>query len=495
MKRISILLIAVLMVVSMPVMSFANEAQFTKAEFIKKVFDAAEVEIIELEEPYSSDVVDKEYVPYIETAYEKGIISEDTEFYPNDPVTKEEAVIILVKIFGERTKVKDITEETIAKELDFTDSEYIVAKQYVTYALKNDLIKENKKSFYPVMHLTESTSKKMIDYAKKAHDKYFTRDGLAADEILILANEKLEEQKTFKATGKLDMDMSMSVEGLPAEDEVEKELLDQGMSMQMVMEFDMQSENPDKSYIKEVVKSNTAGVESEDTVEVFMDGSSMYQKMTLSGDKWVKSDISSMQSQIQSLQDNNPQNMAQLSEAELAYYKDYATFGENEIIDGKECYVVNIDLDKEAYERFLKEYTQEIMEASMNASLEQQNEVNVLDEESAAELEMAKQLTAQMLETMDMEMSTKYYINKNTMNYEKADMSMNMYMNMDSLIQMILAMSEEDVDDADLSKIKVEMVINMDGQFDYYDFGKEVTFPEITEDDIFNMEDAALPQN
>lgn len=492
MKKISVLLMAVLMLLAIPVMSFANEAQFTKVQFIKEVFDAAEIEIGELAESDSSDVVDKEYVPYIETAYDKGIISEDEELNPNNPITKEEAVIILVKVFGEKAKVANITQETITKELQFTDNSYIVAKQYITYALKNDLIKENKGSFYPVMPLTEDMSKKMIDYAKQAHDKYFTRDGLAADEILVLANKKLEEEKTYKAKGTFDMNMKMNVEGLPAGDESEKMLMDQGMNVDMLVDFDMQAENPDKAYMKEVIKSDTEELQEEETVEIYMDGPIMYQKMGLSGDKWIKNDMSSVYSKIQSLQGSNPQNMTQLTDEQLKFFKDYAGFGEDIKKNGKEYYVITLDIDKEAYKKFYEEYTKEIIDASVNASLEQKSEVKDLEPQNEAEVEMAKQFVSQMINNMNMEISYEFYINKRTKCYESMDMTMSMYMNMDSLVQMMAQMSEEDTD---LSNIKMEMVTNMKGQFNYFDFGKKVVFPQITEDDIFNMEEAVLPQN
>lgn len=492
MKKLSVLLMAVLMLVAMPVMSFANEAQFTKAQFIKEVLDAAEIEVGELAESDSTDVVDKEYAPYIVTAYEKGIISEDKELNLNNPITKEEAVIILVKVFGEKVKVVNITQETITKELQFTDNAYIVAKQYITYALKNDLIKENKASFYPVMPLKEDMSKKMIDYAKKAHDKYFTRDGLDADEVLVLANKKLEEEKTYKAKGTFDMNMKMNVEGLPVDDESEKMLMDQGMNVDMLVDFDMQAENPDKAYMKEVIKSVAEELGSEETIEIYMDGPIMYQKMGASGDKWIKSDMSSVYSKIQSVQGNNPQNMTQLTDEQLKFFKDYASYGEDIKKNGKEYYVITLDIDKDAYKKFYEEYTKEILDASINASLEQKSEVTDLEQQNEAEVEMAKQFVSQMVNNMDMEMSYKFYIDKKTKCYESMDMTMIMYMNMDSLVQMMAQMSEEDTD---LSNVKMEMVTNMKGQFNYFDFGKEILFPQITEEDIFNIENAVLPQN
>ncbi|SKC83467.1 S-layer homology domain-containing protein [Maledivibacter halophilus] len=495
MKKRAILLLAMIMIMSMSIMSFANEAQFTKIEFIKEVLDAEEVEINELKESNYEGVVSEEYLPYIEAAYEKDIILKDEEFDPNSSITKEEAIIILVKVFGERTRVEDITEETVHKEIDFIDKEAVStsAEKNIAYALKNDIIKKNRGAFYPVMPLDQKMSKEMIDYAKEAHEKYFTRNGLSADDILEMANENLKEQKTFKANGKMDVDMKMSIEGLPEDIKEQEALTDDQMNMKMNMEFDIQTENPDRSYVKQVLKTNADGVETEETTEGFIDGNTMYQKMSLSGDKWIKTDISSIQSQIQSLQGNDPQNIVEVSDKELMFYKNYASYGENEKIDGKEYYVINVDIDKEAYKKFMKDYMGEIMNASIDLSLQQQSEIDNLQED-AAEMDMVKEGVKQMIDDMDMEMSSKYYINKKTMNYEKVDTDATMYMNMDKFMELIAQMAEKD-EAIDLSNVKMNMVYNMKGQFNYYDLGEEVIFPEITEDDIFKMEDKKLEQN
>jgi hypothetical protein len=494
MKKVSILLMAMLIIAAMPMLSFADEAQFTKAEFLKGVLETAEIQIEELADSESLDVIDKEYAPYLKAAYDRNIISKDIEFNAKDAITKEEAAIILVNVFGERVKVKSITEDTINKELQFSDNAHIKSKQYITYALKNDLIKENSKCFYAVMPLTKDMSKKMIAHAKKAHDEHFVRDGLEAEEILVLANKKLEEEKTYKAKGNMNMDMRVNVEGLPAEDESAKTLMEQGMNMNMLIDFDIQAQNPDKVYMKQVTvsKSDMNELESEENGEVYMDGAMMYQKNSLSGDKWIKNDMSSVFSKIQSLQGNNIQNMTQLTDQQLKFFKDYAGFGEDVKKDGKEYYVITLDLDKEAYKKFYEDYTKEIIDASINASLEQKSDGKDLQLEEQAEIEMAKQFVSQMINDMDMEISYSFYIDKKTKCYESMDMNVSMYMNMDRIVQMMAQMSEEDTD---ISNIKMEMVTNMKGQFKYSDFGKEVVFPEITKDDIFNMEDAALPQN
>ncbi|SHK43956.1 hypothetical protein [Paramaledivibacter caminithermalis] len=495
MKKITILLISMLIIVSAPLASFANEQQFTKAEFIKEVLDAAGVKIDKTSEIESLENIDKEYIPYIEAAYKKGIISEDEKPDLNDVILKQEAAKILVKAFAIKGNIEDITEEMINKELEFTDNHSIdpKVKKYIAYGLRNDIIEGNKESFYPMMILTKEISEELIDYAKNSYDKHFIRDGIAADKLLVLANKKLEEDKTYRAKGSFNMNMTMNVEGLPAEDEIGQELLGQGMNMDMTTELDMQAESPDKAYIKQVIKSDTEEVQSENTIEIYMDGPTMYQKMDISGDKWIKNDMSSVYNKIQSLQANNPQSMSQLSDEQIEFFKDYARYGENVKKGGKEYYVILLDIDKETYKRFYEEYTKEIMDASLEASLKQQSENNGLEQKNEVEIEMAKQFVTQMINDMEIEVSYKFYINKNTKHYEKMDLTMDMYMNMDNLIQKMAQMFQDE--DEDLSKIKMEMVTHMEGQFDYFGFGKEVVFPKITEDDIFNMEDALVPQN
>jgi len=497
MKKKIVLLLAMLMILAVPMTSLAKDAEITKAQFLKDVLEAADVKVEEVNESDLADTIDAQYIPYVEAAYKKDIISDDEKLNTDKLITKEEAVIILVKVFGERVKLKNITQEMINEEMKFSDNDSIkpLSKQYITYALKNNMIKKNKNAFYPLMVLTEKTSKDMIQQAKKAQEKYFVRKGLSAGDMLVEADKKLRELKTYKADGKLEMNMKMNVEGLPADDELGQDLLNQGVNMDMDLILDMQVENPDKVYVKEVIKSNIdnpeAGlVDTENVIEIFMDKEIMYQKMTLTGDKWIKNDMSSIYGKLQSLQGSSPQNMSQLSGEQLEFFKDYAWYSDDEEIDGKEYYVVNADIDKEAYKKFFKEYAKKIMEAT----LEQQEQMNSLDEEAAAAAEMTKMFIGQMIEKMDIEISYKFYIDKETMNYEKMWMSQNVYMNMDQLISMMAEMSEEE-EDTDLSNVKVEMVTHVEGEFDYKDFDGEVVFPVIKSEDIFQMGDTIMPQN
>ncbi|WP_432662280.1 hypothetical protein R9X47_17280 [Wukongibacter baidiensis] len=485
MKKKIVLLLAMIMILAIPMTSFAKD-EVTTAEFLKDALELAKVKVgVDIESDLT-DTVDAEYIPYVEAAYSNDFISEDAKMKVNEEITKEEAVVILVKVFGQRAKVSEVTEEMIDKTMKFSDNESIdpSAKPYITYAIQNDLIERSKAVFYPSMNLSKQTARDMMYYAKESAEKNFTRKGLSAGQMLLEANEKLLELKTYKANADMTMNMEMKAEGLPADDEMGEQLLKQGMNMDMDMKLDMQVKNPDQIYINQTAKMNIdmpeeANVEQETVAETFMDKGVMYQKTDLTGEKWIKTDMSSVLGQIQSLQGNNPQNMMQLSSEQLEFYKNYAWYSDDEKIDGKDYYVINVDIDKEAYKKFFQEYTEKVMDAV----LAQQQETNPLENEGEAE--MAKMMVTQMLQQMDIEVSYKFYIDKESMGYDKMWMSQNMYMNMDSLIQMIAAMSEEE--DTDLSEVKIEMVIRAEGEIDYTDFNGEVTMPVIGEEDIFNF--------
>lgn len=485
MKKKIVLLLAMIMILAIPMTSFAKD-EVSTAQFLKDALEVAKVNVEKDVESDLADVVDAEYIPYVEAAYSNDFISEDAKLNANKDITKEEAVVILVKVFGQRAKVNEVTEAMIDKTLKFSDKESIdpSAKPYITYAIENDLIKRGKATFQPTMTLSKQTSKDMIYFAKESAEKNFTRKGLSAGQMLVEADVNLRDLRTYKANGNMAMNMQMKAEGLPAEDEMSEQLLGQGMDIKMDIAMDMQIQNPDKAYIKQVMKSNVdmpeeASVVEENVIEIFMDQNVMYQKMELTGDKWIKNDMSSVLSQVQSLQGNNPQSMMQMSGEQLEFFKNYAWYGDDEKIDGKDYYVINADINKEAYKKFFQEYTAKIMDVA----LEQQQETNPLEDEAGAE--MAKALITQMLEQMDIEISYKFYIDKKTMTYDKMWMSQNIYMNMDSFIQMIAAMSEEDTD---LSEVKIEMVTHAEGEFDYTDFNGEVTMPVISEEDIFNFD-------
>ena len=58
-------------------------------------------------------------------------------------------------------------------------------------------------------HNYEPKPSQMIEIAKEAHEEYFTREGLSAGEMMVLVDKNLQELETYKATGSMDMNISM----------------------------------------------------------------------------------------------------------------------------------------------------------------------------------------------------------------------------------------------------------------------------------------------
>ena len=80
------------------------------------------------------------------------------------------------------------------------------------------------------------------------------------------------------------------------------------------------------------------------------------------------------------------------------------------------------------------------------------------------------------------------------MSSEKMEITQNIYMDMGNFMQMLAAMAPDE-EEVDLSNLKIEMVTRIEGIFEYYDFDGEVVFPEITEENILDLENTMMPQN
>ncbi|WIF95959.1 S-layer homology domain-containing protein [Caminicella sporogenes] len=486
MKKVSVLLIGLLVAI-MPLIVFAEkDANITKAEFVKKVVKARNLELEEVLQSSFEDVTNPDYINYIETAFKAGIISgSNKKFNPEDVLTKEQAIVILVKAFGEKGKVNSVTKDTLDNQLKFIDKNKITpwAQNYIAYALESGIVKESESFLHPKMLVTEELADKMIQQARNVFEKKYMRDGMSAADMLVMVNEKTMKYKTYKQKGNMNMKMSVKVEGLP--EEVYKEdlelqnLLKQGMNM--VVNMELQVQNPDKSYVKESIEYDNEELGNQN-MEIFIDGSYMYSK-TNDMEKWIKQDIGGLMKQIKSLYGSNePYNMSSFNKQQLEAYKDYAVFGEDVKIDGKDYYVIKIDLDKETYRKLYKEITDKILDSMIE--LQRQNQDKNSSEQGQMSIDMLKQIVKQITEQMEVEVSYKFYINKETKNYEMVDLVQDVYMPMDNLLKMLMQTMEEGKEKEQLKNVKITMNSHFDGRFKLYDFNGEVSFPEIKPEDI-----------
>src|SRR5690554_2181964 len=75
--------------------------EMTRMDFTKEIIKTMNVQVQEgLESPFS-DITNKEDIPYILTAFNKKIVEGNgVEFNPESPITKEQAVIMMVRALG-----------------------------------------------------------------------------------------------------------------------------------------------------------------------------------------------------------------------------------------------------------------------------------------------------------------------------------------------------------------------------------------------------------
>ena len=482
MKKLCVLL-ATLLIFSLPFTVLANELEnnyITRAEFVKEVLTAANINVEEVSKSSFDDVTNPEYISSIETAYKNGLISGyGTLFKPDNFISKDQAIAIIVKVFGEKAGLKLISEEDINKNLSFSHNLTISAwaKPSLTYALKYNMVKQDNSIFHSNASLTKAQASSLIIEAKAIKEKMFIREGLSASELLVVANEKNSEYTSFKQKGTMDMNMKMLIEGIPqAELEKNSEMKDLlGNGIDMVIDIDMHYQNPDKAYIIESIKTDGLPMEANQEIEILMDGSMMYTRMK-PGDKWVAQDMSSILNQIQSISNNDPFKMSKLSERDLELFKEYARYENDTVLDNTNYYVISIFIDKEAF----KKYYMEIMDKTMESVIKMQTENPQLQSDPTFNPELYKQMMVQMVSQMEIEVGYKYYINKETKGFEKLWVSQDVYIPMDQLIATLGELTQ----DENAKNMSIKMLNHSEGTFSYYNFNGEVVFPVINPEDI-----------
>ncbi|HOC08504.1 MAG TPA: hypothetical protein PKN88_03175, partial [Bacillota bacterium] len=261
------------------------------------------------------------------------------------------------------------------------------------------------------------------------------------------------------------------------ENEDLEEFLDGGMEISMNMEMDVSFQAPDRIYMKQSLVS-TAGVEEVmQDVETFMDGPLMYQRMAGS-DKWVVQDLGPAMEQIRTITDREPYQMAQLSEYELRMFKEFAKYEDDIETDKGQYYVISFDIDQEAY----REYYMEIMEKVMESMVTLQVESPTLQQDPDFDPQQYKQMMAALVSGMEVELSYRYYINKETGLYERVWMSQDMAMPMEGFMKEVVESLGEDAPD-----FSIKVLSHSEGEFEIYDFNGEVEFPVITEEDLMDQ--------
>ncbi|QXM07005.1 hypothetical protein [Crassaminicella indica] len=313
-----------------------------------------------------------------------------------------------------------------------------------------------------------------------------TKDGLTASEMLIKATNTFNNQYTTckfsnttnvntKTTGSMNIKKpDPNAEGKFIEEE---QKIDENTNMVILQEGIF--EKPEKIYVKTTISLKDMPQEQKpQTSETFMDKGIMYIK---SGEnaKWIKIDINPLMAEIKKIIGNDRANVGMTKE-QMELFGMYATYDEDTVIDGKEYYVINVNMDsaalKEVYNKLINKMFDQlgkVIEQTEKIKTEKSTtETNPVQTEEKPKMnkEVLMQQMKEMFSKMNMNITYKYYINKETKLYEFIDITQTMDMTMDKLHTQTTSSS----------KCK------------YYDFNKEVTFPVINADDIQDMNQSQL---
>lgn len=448
MKRIKKIILAVL-ILTLMLSNFVNAQQpqkMTRANFVKEIIKLMNVEIDQSSKSPFKDITKKEDIPYLAAAFNKKIISGDRgKFNPEGLVTKEQAATMLVRALG----VLNINQDKASKaEINFSDTNKISgwARPYVTYAVKYGLIDGSQGKFEPQRVVTKSESEEMINKFKEA----FVREGLTAAQILELADNKLKDYNTYKFKGSIDMTENVK---LPTGKE---ELI------VMKIEQDGVFKAPGTIY---TISKNTTNIEGklmEELSEVYVKDMIMYIRIE-KDQKWIKMDLNTMMMQIGSIAGikNSQEVLPQFSKEQFEAVGMYARYGDDVEIDGEKYYVIKVDLDSEAFMEMYNKIMDETLKYMFEGELwEETKKTQGLTEGMDEETFKAtvRSIAEQVLKNTDIRMMQEYYIHKENKHYSK--LIIKQLINMDFM--------------------EVETKVDIDGQYEYYGFGEDVVFPEVS---------------
>jgi hypothetical protein len=425
---------------SFTTVSMAQENEsISRIELSKNIINSFEIKLLEDGKSSFTDVKEEDS-KYVATIVEKKIASGygDT-FKPDKAVTNEEAMTMIVRAMGEEKFAQRMDIQGIEKGSDW-------AKPYIAYGIDKKIIE---KSFDPSGVLTKENCDSMIKNVVEYYNKELKRDGLTVYDMLNKVSQNVIEKKTYKVTTNIDTTSTAKSE--EAEDTV--------INMKKVQEI--QFEAPETIYTKDTttMKNPETDEDMNITSEVYMKDRIMYIRAD-GQEKWTKMDMNPMMNELQSVMGGSMNNTT-LTKEQLDLFGMYAKYEADEKIEDKDYYVVSVDIDNESFKEIIKMIAANVKEAENK----DKKDIDEFIDESNNQ-EMVKQMIDSLIENMEMNMKCKYYIDKETKLYGKMNLEMEMNMN-------FMGMNNE-------TKATAESK--------YYDFGEELKFPEISEDDVESMD-------
>jgi len=448
MKKIKKIILAAL-ILTLMLSSFVNAQQLqgmTRVNFVKELIKVIDVKIDQGSKSPFKDITKKEDIPYLAAAFNKKIISGDRgKFNPEEFVTKEQAVTMLVRALG----VLNINQDKASKaKINFSDANKISgwARPYITYAVKYGLIDDSQGKFEPQKRVTKPESEEMLNKFKEA----FVREGLTAAQILELADNKLKDYDTYRFKGSIDTTQNVK---LPTGKE---ELI------VMKIEQDGVFKAPGTIYTISKNITNTEGKLIEEVSEVYMKDGVMYIRIG-QDQRWIKMDLNTMMMQVGSITGikNAQEVLPQFSKEQLEAVGMYARYGDDVEIDGEKHYVIRVDLDSGAFMEMYNKVMDETIKYMFGNEIWTENKetkglTEGMDEETFKAT--VKSIAEQILKNTDIQMMQEYYIHRENKHYSKL------------IIKQLI----------NIDFMEIETKVDIDGQYEYYGFGEDVVFPEIS---------------
>lgn|GEM_PF-1578765 len=456
---------ALLISLMMASFSFAQEEGVSRLEFAKKVLDMTKYELSSESASMFGDIKNPSDIPYANTASSYGLIKGyENNFFPDSKLTKEQSIVILVRAMGEEPFAQQMSQEKIESLLKFTDGSAISswARPAVAYLVENGLLTATG-ALEPQSIASSSYADGLYSKCKTFFDSKLSKEGYSAALLLDKASKSIEKYNTYKFKGDMDMDTTVT-----ASDENNKTVTE-NTKMKMVQEGIF--EKPEKIYVKSTVtmipmnekQKEELGDMLEQSSELYFDGQRYLMKTSME-DSWLELDITPLIKQLQSMTGSSSMNSQGITREQLELYGMYAQYGADETVDGRDCYIVNVELDSATFNKLMKQIMDQTIDFYKNSNLQQLDQEQ--SEMSQQEMEEFKTTLSAMFSNMNVNVSYKFIVDKDTLEYRSFDMEQKM--------------------DMSIGDIKTSTTAS--GSYEYYDFDKQLEFPQIKESEIKTLE-------
>ncbi|MDW7675641.1 MAG: stalk domain-containing protein [Bacillota bacterium] len=271
-----------------------------------------------------------------------------------------------------------------------------------------------------------------------------------ANELVVESNQVLLDYNTYKMTGTSNMTLNIDgPEDVPAMPE-----------MLVVMDGAYQQQ-PLAMHMKQIIPMADLGLSEEElaqlgmtemVTEIVWNDTGMYQKIPFV-DQWIVQDFAAagLDDMLNQLTQVSPQQSLEMMEQFGMFY----TFGDDQVIDGKEYYVVNTYVDSAVFKQLIEEMLgQFVMPEALG--------MDELDDAMAAEFNA---LFKQMLESMELEYFYQALINKETLTTD--------YIYFDMFMSFVMS-------DPAMPGEEAKFAADMKGEFSMFDFGVEIQLPDVS---------------